>query len=357
MNNPNRRTKGILKATAFLMLLMAGTSLFAQQSFNTTIYFDYTYFLSNKGPKTAPTAGVTGFKDNYFAFRRAYFTYENKISDNLKFRFRVDADTVSALDKSAKPDDKTRPFIKHIYMEWSNILPKSILKVGMADTLTFKAAEDQWGYRSVAKTLLDNFKDVTAKDIKASSADLGASFTGSISKELRYGVMVVNGAGYSHPEGNKYKKVEAQVQVIPVAGLSFVGYMDTEKQGGGADAQTYKLDAYMNMIKGVTLGGEYFSYKNDTYKLDNGSRYDVKGFSVFGRTVLVRDRLNAFARFDNYEPNSRTGNDKTSLVIAGLDWAPVHSSFKLQPNVWFYSYEDSAKKDDVIFNMTFFLSF
>jgi hypothetical protein len=30
---------------------------------------------------------------------------------------------------------------------------------------------------------------------------------------------------------------------------------------------------------------------------------------------------------------------------------------KLQPNIWIRSYADSDKKNDLIFNMTFFLSF
>ena len=33
--------------------------------------------------------------NNFFVFRRAYFTYENKINDNLKFRFRIDADNTA----------------------------------------------------------------------------------------------------------------------------------------------------------------------------------------------------------------------------------------------------------------------
>lgn len=357
MNGSPLGRKSFIAAAAFLGFFMAGASLYGQQTFGATIYFDYTYYLSNKGPKTAAPAGAQGFKDNFFAFRRAYFTYENKISDNLKFRFRTDADAVTALDKSGKPDDKTRPFIKHLYVEWSNLIPKSSIKVGMADTITFKLAEDRWGYRSVAKTLLDNYKDVTGKDIDATSADLGISLQGTISKELRYAVQVTNGAGYSHPEGDGYKKVMTQVQVIPSAGLSLVGYMDYEKQTTGQNAYTYKGDAYFEMIRGLVVGAEYFTYANGLNKTAEGREYKVSGLSVFGRYALVPDKLNAFARYDRYEPNSRASRDRTSLAIAGLDWAPGHSSFKLQPNVWYYTYEDPAKKDDLVFNLTFFLSF
>ncbi len=349
--------KSLVIATAFLGLFLAGAALYGQQTFGATIFFDYTYYLSSKGPKTAAPADAQGFMDNYFAFRRAYFTYENKISDNLKFRFRTDADTVKALDKAGKPDDKTRPFIKHLYVEWSNAIPKSSIKLGMADTITFKLAEDRWGYRSVAKTLLDGFKDVTGKDIDAASADLGAGLTGTLSKELRYGIMVTNGAGYSHPEGDGYKKLMTQVQVIPTAGLSLVGYVDYEKQTGGRNAYTCKGDAYLEMIKGLVIGGEYFTYANGLNRTSEGREYKVSGLSVFGRYAIAPDKLNAFARYDRYEPNSRAASDRTTLVIAGLDWTPVHSSFKLQPNVWYYTYEDPAKKDDLVFNLTFFLSF
>ena len=227
----------------------------------------------------------------------------------------------------------------------------------MADTITFKLAEDRWGYRSVAKTLLDGYKDVTGKDIDATSADLGVSLQGTISKELRYAVQATNGAGYSHPEGDGYKKVMTQVQVIPTAGLSLVGYMDYEKQTTGQNACTYKGDVYLEMIKGLVIGAEYFTYTNGLNRTSEGLEYKVSGLSVFGRYALVPDKLNAFARYDRYEPNSRASNDRTSLAIAGLDWTPVHSSFKLQPNVWYYTYEDPAKKDDLVFNLTFFLSF
>jgi hypothetical protein len=50
--------------------------------------------------------------------------------------------------------------------------------------------------------------------------------------------------------------------------------------------------------------------------------------------------------------------------ILGLDWAPIHSSLKLQPNIWIYDYTDgllynpkATSNHDLLFNMTFFLSF
>jgi hypothetical protein len=329
----------------------------AQQTFNTTIYFDYTSYLSQYGPVTSAP------KDNFFAFRRAYFTHENKINDNLKFRFRYDADNTANLTSvdintgSAKKDDKFRPFIKHLYLEYSGLLPNSALKIGMIETIQYKLAEDKWGYRSVAKTLMDGYKDVTGVEVDAPSADIGANLTGSLAKYVRYGLMFYNGSGYTHVENDKYKKMAGQVQLIPLAGLSVVGYMDYEKQDKDNSATTYKLDGYFEMVKNLVVGTEYFVYRNDTYVTAAKERYDVSGFSLFGRYTFNPDVFSLFARFDRYEPNSRVGDDEMRLAIAGLDWAPFHKSMKLQPNVWFVSYTNSEKKNDIIFNFTFFLSF
>jgi hypothetical protein len=394
---------------ALVLALTASTALMAQtatpptQTFNTTIYLDYRYFLSSAGPITLkPTLATDPYLNNQFVFRRAYFTYQNKINDFLSFRFTLDADNtanVTGVSLTGTPvtgasltkDDKLRPYLKYIYFEWSNFLIQNqTLRVGMEYTLTFKMAEDVWSYRSVVKTLLDGYKDITGVDINASSADIGASLQGSMTKYVRYGVQVVNGAGYTHLETDKYKKFSGQLQIIPVQGLSLVGYIDSSRQmpktsisGVPTDqvptkpnAITYKLDAYFQMVKGLVLAGEWFSYKNDNnwYTAPGDTvaqKYTISGWSVFGRYNLVPDKLNAFARYDSYTPNnhfaSAAGLAKAkdmSMTIVGLDWAPLHSSLKFQPNIWFTHYKDgtqykatAASNSDVVFNMTFFLSF
>jgi hypothetical protein len=403
MSGTPHKRKSFIVATAFLGLFMAGASLYGQQTFSGTAYLDWRYFLTSAGPITLkPTDPTVAYLSNQFVFRRAYFTYENKINDNIKFRFRLDADNtanVTGITLTGSPvsgttlskDDKLRPFIKHLYFEWSNFLfENQTLRVGMEETLTFKLAEDRWNYRSVAKTLTDGYKDITGVDIDATSADIGVSLQGSLAKYLRYGLQVTNGAAYSHAENDKYKKMSANVQFIPVAGLSLVGYIDSERQmpkssiSGVPTAQlpakpmatTYKLDGYFEMVKGLVLAGEWFTYKNDLnwYMKPDATaaeKYDISGWSVFGRYALVPDKLNAFARYDSYAPNNhyvstaglKNAKDMT-LAVLGLDWAPLHTSLKLQPNVWIYSYKDgkqyksaATSNTDVQFNMTFFMSF
>ena len=365
------------RKAALLVALTVATSLglWAQamtpppQTFTTTIYFDYSFNATNNGYLTGTDAAKA--LNNKFAFRRAYFTYENKINDNLKFRFRLDADNtanITSIDfakSSTKKDDKLRPFMKHLYLDWAGLLPNSSLKIGMVETQAFKVAEDRWGYRSVAKTILDGYKDITGVDTRTSSADIGANLTGSVNKYLRYGAMVMNGEGYSHPELNKYKKFGGYLQLIPVAGLNVWGYAETERLSDSATAQMYKVDVYFDMIPNLNISGEWLTYDSDSnfnkVAQPDGStvnnHYNVRGFSIFGTYKIIIDKLNVFARFDSYTPDSTNDSKNIGLVIVGFDWAPIHSSWKIQPNVWFYNYKDSAKKSDVVANLTVFLSF
>lgn len=354
--------------------LMTARGLFAQtttpppQTFSTTIYLDYSFWATNNGyiTNTDPKVNANPMT-NKFAFRRAYFTYENKISADLKFRFRFDADNTGNLTSlSGSKDDKLRPFMKHLYLDWAGLLPNSSLKIGMTETLAFKIAEDRWGLRSVAKTFVDGYNDITGAGVRVSSADIGVNLTGVISKELRYGAMVMNGEGYSHPELNKYKKFGGYLQVVPVPGLNVWGYAEYEKLSDKPEsAKMFKVDVYFDMIANLNITGEWFTYDSDLkfnkIAQTDGStinkHFDIGGFSIFGTYKVIPDKLHIFARYDGYRPDSTNGAKDLSLIIAGADWTPLHGSWKIQPNVWFYNYKDSAKKNDIIVNVTFFLSF
>lgn len=352
---------------AFILAMMlahflAGKAM-AQQTFGTTIYFDYVYFLTDDGPITTVTA--PGYRNNFFQFRRAYLTYENRLGDRLRFRFRFDADNTANVTSvnfargTVTTDGKLRPYMKHLYAEISDFLLKNTrFRVGMVDTLTWKPSEDKWGYRSVAKTLLDIYRDVTREDIDATSADIGIWYGGSMNKYVRYAFMLCSGNHYTRIENDKWKKIMGQLHLVPLAGLSFVGYLDYEKQTPTDKAYTYKLDIYFEMIRNLIIASEYFVYDNDL-KIDSVTKkkYQPSGFSIFGNYILRRDVLALFARFDHFEPNNQRADDQINLIIAGLDWAPWGTSIRLQPNIWLYQYEDKNKKNDLIFQFTFFLSF
>lgn len=361
-------------AVVALVAAMASTGLLAQsttpppQTFSTTIYFDYSFNLSNDGYLTGTDAAKA--LNNKFNFRRAYFTYENKISDYLKFRFRLDADNTGNLTSaSGSKDDKLRPFMKHLYLEWSQDWLQSKVNIGMIETLSFKLAEDRWGYRSVAKTLVDGYKDITGVDIRQSSADIGVSWKGTLARQLRFGLGVFNGEGYSHPELNKFKKFEGYLQLIPVAGLNIFAYTDYEKQvttdGSNKSAKTYKIDGYFDMIENLNITAEWFTFNNNkNFDVANNadgttsqSHFSVSGWSVFATYKIAPEKFTVFARYDSDQPKSTVSSKDMSLIILGFDWYAWGTNTRLQPNVWIYNYKDSTKKRDIVANITFFMSF
>jgi hypothetical protein len=288
----------------------------------------------------------------------------------LKFRFRYDADNSGNLTStSGSKDDKLRPFIKHLYLEWSPDWLQSKINVGMIETISFKLEEDRWGYRSVAKLLVEGYKDITGVDIRQSSADIGVSWKGTLARQLRFGLGVYNGEGYSHPELNKFKKFEGYVHIVPVSGLSVFAYTDYEKQvttdGTDRAARSYKLDGYFDMVKNLNVTAEWFTFNNDknfdlvtnTDGTKSESHFNVSGWSVFGTYKIVPDKICVFARYDSYQPKSTVSSRDMSLVILGLDWFAWGPTCRLQPNVWIYNYKDSTKKTDIVANLTFFMSF
>lgn len=291
-------------------------------------YLDYGYLVSDEGP----AADKYGNGWNAFKFRRAYFTLEHKFGDNFKVRFRTDADR--------KADDKLRVFVKHIYLEWSNLVPDSKLYIGQAATPTKEHTEAVWGLRGLEKTLMDVYKDQTGEGVDFASADVGVALKGNIIKQLKYYVMVSNGSGYSHPEGDKYKKFAGQIQVLPVDGITIAYYSDTEKQNPDHTNYTNKVDVTYKKDKGA-VGFEYFRYT------DNANDLKRSGFSFYGSYQAAKE-IKLFARYDRYDPfiddPDNTENDEINYFIGGFDYSP-HKLVHVMPNMRVKSYADDSSSD------------
>ena len=178
------------------------------------VFFDYASLLSEQGPM----ADRYGKGWNSFQFRRAYLTLDHQISDSFKVRFRTDADR--------EADDKARIFLKNLYLEWSRLVPQARLTIGMIPTPGKILSESVWGYRGIERTLIHAYKQQTGADVDYSPADLGVGLEGTMGKYFFYHLTAANGAGYSHPEGDKYKKFALQLGVTPFEGFFIAGYID-----------------------------------------------------------------------------------------------------------------------------------
>ncbi|MBN1996865.1 hypothetical protein JW935_04875 [candidate division KSB1 bacterium] len=339
-------------------------------------YGDYYYNLQNHDNQN---------KDrNAFEFRRLYFTFENNLSADIKIRFRLEAKHEEYGQKSA-----LNPFVKHAFLEWSNLIPAHKLYLGIAETNAFKNAESIWGYRSIEKTIMDLNKI-------SSSADMGIGLKGDLGKYLHHWLTIMNGTGYSSPEADRYKRFGYALWVTPVKGLTIEGYVDYENldsqepQTGRATHKNYSgakgYYTYKAMVAYEqptwSIGAEYFAQTDkksgiSNPEIENGAlvNYDKSdvthtGYSVFGSWITPVPKLKAFARYDYYDVNAEnnvytafsdgvlTGgtDDETTLMIAGLDYIPS-ANVHFMPNIFITGYGSKDTKSDITARITMYYKF
>jgi hypothetical protein len=375
--------------TLFIMMFSSANPVLAQvtSNFSGVFYGDYYYNVDNNVPAE---------KDrNAFTYRRIYFTFDNSITPDIKIRFRLESESGKYGTTS-----KINPFLKHAYLEWSNLIPRHVLYFGIEETNAFKNSEDWWAYRSIEKTIMD-------LNSISSSADFGVAVKGDIdAKYLHHWLTLMNGGGYSAAEGDRYKKIGYALWITPVNGLMIEGYVDYEKQNP-KDPQTatvmsaasdYTGSTSYNTLKGFigynhprfTVGAETFLRTNvksgienaaatydstaNKYRVTTSSPADVQrfGYSVFGSWITPVPKLKVFARYDYYDNNNadkvytkfdeKTGkftsglDDENTLIIAGLDYIPA-GNVHIMPNILIKQYTKEGAKNDVVARLTIYLKY
>jgi hypothetical protein len=221
----------------------------------------------------------------------------------------------------------------------------------MSGTPTWSVAEDIWGYRGLAKTVWDNFKDVTAMDNAASSAAVGLALKGGIGENISYHSMLSNGPGYGKPEDNAYKKLYTSV-AAKIADFIIEGYVDHEAQNADNDNLTLKGFAGFS-IDGMAFGAEYY-WMNSGGAAADGSDLKMSAISVFGRYKIMENST-LVLRYDMYEPDAHTDDNETGLLIAAYDYKPG-KGVSVIPNINYYINSGGAEAD-IIGYLTFLWAF
>ena len=252
-------------------------------------------------------------KRNAFQFRRLYFTYQKDIAADFAIRFRLEAK-----DAGFAQGAKMEPFVKHGYLQWKKGLGDADVYLGLSGTPTWAVAEKVWGYRSIAKTVLDWNKI-------GSSADLGAALKGAAG-QLSYHLMVGNGPGQK-PEDDHGKKFYGSLSFKAVDRLVLEGYADFNARPAGRNERTFKGFVGWQGAKGK-VGLEAFSRTNEQAGA-GGEDQVIDGVSAFGSLPLSA----AFKGFGRVDAVSYDAEDTTDLLfIAGLDYSPA-TDVHLMPNV------------------------
>ncbi|MEO6132806.1 MAG: hypothetical protein ABIQ02_13235 [Saprospiraceae bacterium] len=306
-----------------------------------------------------------------FSLRRLYLGYDYTISPTFSTSVILEGSDAVLTAKGERS-----VFIKALFLKWKNIYRGGDLLIGQMPTLSYSTFfEKLWGYRSIERTMLDQ------RAIRPSS-DMGVALYGSFDslRTFGYDIMISNGTGVKPEELTQLGK--HKVYAGDIFGYFFDRQIMIDLY---ADYQTGPNDQFVSSLHGfvvyqtepVTFGIEVFSGLQNNVKSD-GSAVKPFGVSLFTRGRIIKDKLNAFARYDSYNPDIRyrdidaitiynaasmNNHYDEQFITAGLDFIP-HKNVHLLPNIWINSYKAKAdnavlvhRKADIVPRITFYFIF
>lgn len=349
-----------MKTVHLLSLLLLLTSITVQAQDQPAgkvsgyVFGDYFY---KSGGEKAKAVSTTQYSDSAltkggaFQLRRIYLYYEHSISETFQAQFLLEGN-----DGTTDGKGRHSVFIKLANLEWKNFLPDQNLAIGMVATPTWALSEKAWGYRSIEKPIID------MRGL-GSSSDIGLLIKGSFGNEKMFGYMAMIGNGNGQkPENNKSKKYYGSLSAKPIKGLTFEVYGDLESSITEPKKQ-FKSSQNI-LVKGFTayqtdqftVGVEAFK---QTQKYTDTTNVTPLGISLFASAPLVKDKLRAFARFDNYDSNTKNTSSgyKENFITAGVDYT-AHKNVHIMPNIWLNTFSKkgstSNRKADTVARITFF---
>ncbi|MGB5529878.1 MAG: hypothetical protein WBQ32_07905, partial [Ignavibacteriaceae bacterium] len=282
-----------------------------------------------------------------FEFRRIYFTYDYKISNQFSTRFRLESQTLVGVQNTL-----FLTFIKDASLKWKNIFEGSDFIFGIQPNPTFQVSEDFWNYRSLEETIMD------LRSI-AGSRDFGVSLKGKLSSSgsIKYWFMYGNGS-VLESEGDKFKRVYALIELIPSNEWVFTVYGDyrfkPQKEFSQVE-QSFNNDSFTSALllgyqnnSNFRIGFEPFLQINyndqiksetDVYKIMNRN---ALGLSFFG-WLKFTESLVGVGRYDYFDPNisSEYKGDSRNYFLLGLSFI-LHEKVTITPNFIMETYEKPA---------------
>lgn len=288
------------------------------------------------------TGGATRNNYNRFTLQRVYVNIKKEITPWLKVRVTPDIKSGSTVTG----DYTIR--MKYAYADFFapdlGPVTNTDIRAGLGHTPYLDFEEGINGYRMQGSMFQDRRHLITSSDIGVSVlGNLGGKLTKEQTAEVgnhhyngRFGTFhlgVYNGGGYSATaENNQNKSVQARVTLRPLPdvlpGLQFT-YLGITGKGNAStnDTVTGKPQTWTNNTGMVTfqhryavLTAEYMSGKGANGG-DTSYAKKKKGYSVFGKvTVPMYDKVSVFARYDDFDPDKDTANDKIKTTIGGVSY-------------------------------------
>ncbi|MFI5149028.1 MAG: hypothetical protein ACHQRM_04795 [Bacteroidia bacterium] len=332
--------------------------------------------LNSNNVSSASNPVPANSQSNAFQIRRAYLGYDYQLAKNFS------ASVVLANEQTLLPNNQNTVYLKYAFLKWSNIWKGTDITIGQFQTCSFATGfgtEPLWGYRASERTIMDLHNN-------DGSTDLGVSLQGKLWEQknvteedkkpnlVGYILQVGNGASAT-PAAAPYKKTRVNLYTALMNQKLVIGvygdYLVQQLSPYHTSNMTMKIYASFK-TEAFHIGFEAYQQTNqnsDIYKVydpkinttdaNNDTVSGVQmGVSVWASAKIIKNKLNVFARYDSYNPDTKwntmnvyskaysgiTGSNlqaatfyKQQFLNVGLDWTPdkrVH----IMPNVWYNSY-------------------
>jgi hypothetical protein len=398
--------------------------------------FGDAYYVQHAPPLTSSQGKENNYYQaqsnrNAFQFRRIYLGYDYDI--NKKFKAEVllasepNENTAPTTATSGIPngdnlaDGRMSFYIKNFNIRAREIWNGTDFVIGEMGTPGFalnepgtnapvSLSETTWGYRSVERTITDFHKN--------NSYDVGAALQGTFDpKTKNFGYVVMVGDNTTSSLTTVYNPNSALSPTNPNPNTGFfkifygdlwakfldkhlyvdlyADYAETSSSIASAavasgtinpqEHNMFKIFVAYN-AKPFTVGVEAYTQKLKNAMINTVDKTvddaTVNAISLWIRGTIVKDKWSYFARYDNYNPDTKFNNaanysvnangyssfdptTKEQFVTAGIDFTPA-KNIHFMPNVWFTQYKTQydpthagyvPDNHTLVYRMTFFYTF
>lgn len=287
----------------------------------------------------APTVTVSGvaytqylyqLKDtanhvNTFDLTRAYLNVTGRFSGGVATRVTADIYRQAG-------DGSLRYRIKYAYVAYTPVRSPLTFKLGVIHTPWLDWEEALWDYRMQGTMALERGDQIAPRSY-VSSGDIGAGVDGKWGADkVNAQVALVNGENYNGGPGDQRKDVMGRVSVrvldtddsSRVGGLRLTGYAQIGKPTSGGTRNRF-LGMLSYRTRQLTLAAQYAATK-DTVTARPTPETDGSVISAYGVYRIPNSKVAVLGRVDVLDPNTSTGNNRQTRVIAG-------ASYQLSPNL------------------------
>jgi hypothetical protein len=270
-----------------------------------------------------------GAHQNSFDVTRGYVNVIGKFNGGVMARITMD------VTRNAGTGGQLNYRLKYAYAAWTPENSPITMKLGLIHTPWLDWEEALWDYRMQGSMPMERYLGSFGGGGRITSADFGAGLDGTWSKDLfNAQVGLYNGEGYSNPEGDQRKDIEARasVRVLEtdqggrVGGLRLTAYGQYGKPTGGGQRERFiGMASYKSKM--VTLAAE-FGWAQDSSTAGPSAQVKGRVLAAYGVLNIPNSKFAIIGRVDLVDPNTASAatNDRVTRIIGGV-------SYQVSPNL------------------------